>query len=163
MSALGYYCRAMAQAIPWVHGELPWLSGPLFRVHHEAWSHVDEFLRRWHYRRVELDGRAMASNFEAHSELHRAFGFPDWCGHNWDAFNDCFGDYVEENNGALIAVVWRDIAAAAAAAPATTAEVGWGLLDCKFGHMPTLGPGTEWSLTLDIFALGDGSDFARPQ
>ena len=153
----------MTEARPWVHGELPWLSGPLFRVHNDAWPVVDEFLRRWNYRRVELNGRAMTSNFLAHSELHRAFGLPDWCGHNWDAFNDCFGDYVEENDGVLIAVVWRDIEVAARAAPATTAEVGWGLLECKFRHMPSLAPGTEWSLDMDIFVLGDGTDFARPQ
>ncbi len=153
----------MTEARPWVHGELPWLSGPLYRVHSGAWSSVDDFLRRWSYRRLELDGRAMTSQFQAHSELHAAFGFPDWCGHNWDAFNDCMGDYVEENDGALIAVVWRHIEVAARAAPATTAEVGWGLLDCKFRHMPTLAPGHNWSVTMDIFVLGDGSDFERPR
>jgi hypothetical protein len=152
----------MTQAEPWVHGELPWLSGPLNRVHNDAWSAVDDFLRRWNYRRVELDGRVMTSQFQAHTELHAAFGFPEWCGHNWDAFNDCFGDYVEENNGARIAVVWRHIEVAARAAPATTAEVGWALLDCMFGHMPTLAPGPEWSVRMDIFVLGDGSDFDRP-
>ena len=108
----------MAQERPWVHGELPWLSGPLYRVSSDAWPAVDEFLTRWNYQQVELNGRAMTSNFLAHSELHAAFGFPEWCGHNWDAFNDCFGDYVEENDGALIAVVWRDIAVAAREAPA---------------------------------------------
>jgi len=152
----------MTRATPWVHGELPWLSGPLYRVHNEAWSVVDEFLHRWNYRRVELDGRAMTSNFDAHSELRRAFGFPDWSGHNWDAFNDCLGDYVEENDGARVAVIWRDIEAAASAAPATTAEVGWGLLDCAFGHIPTLPPGTERAVTMEVFALGEGSDFALP-
>lgn len=131
-------------------------------MHTGASSLVDEFLRRWTYRRVELDGRLMTSRFKAHAELHAAFGFPDWCGHNWDAFNDCFGDYVEENDGARTAVIWRQIEVAARAAPATTAEAGWGLLDCKFGHMPTLAPGSEWSVTMDIFVLGDGSDFDRP-
>lgn len=153
----------MTREMPWVHGELPWLSGPLFRVHNDAWSDVDEFLRRWNYRRVELDGQAMTSNYKAHAELHAAFGFPDWCGHNWDAFNDCFGDYVEENDGALVAVVWRDIEVAARAAPATTAEVGWGLLDYKFGHMPTLDPGPKSSVTMDIFVVGGGSDFNCPE
>lgn len=78
----------MARELPWVHGELPWLSGPLYRVRSDAWPLVDEFLSRWDYRRVAPDGRAMTSNFHAHAELHTAFGFPDWCGHNWDAFND---------------------------------------------------------------------------
>ncbi len=152
----------MTQEIPWVHGELPWLSGPLHRVHAGAWPLVDEFLRRWDYRIVILDGRAMTSNFDAHSALHVAFGFPDWCGHNWDAFNDCFGDYVEQNDGARIAVIWHDIETSARVAPATTAEVGWGLLDCKFAHMPTLPPRTAGSVVLDIFAVGEGEDFESP-
>ncbi len=152
----------MTRTEPWVHGELPWLSGPLYRVRDSAWPLVDDFLRRWNYRRVELDGRAMTSQFDAHAELHKAFAFPDWCGHSWDAFNDCLGDYVEEHNGARIAVVWRHIEEAANAAPATTAEVGWALLDSKFGNMPTLAPGTEWSVTMDIFVLGAGPDFNGP-
>lgn len=41
------------------------------------------------------------------------FGFPEWCGHNWDAFDDCFGDYVEEHDGANVAVIWRHLDAAA--------------------------------------------------
>lgn len=147
---------------PWVHGELPWLSGPLYRVHSDGWSLVDDFLQRWNYQRVELDGRAMTSNHEAHSELHRAFGFPDWCGHNWDAFNDCLRDYVEEHDGARIAVIWRHIETAATLAPATTAEVGWGLLDSVLRKTPTLAPGATWSATMDLFALGDGADFTRP-
>ena len=152
----------MAQELPWVHGELPWLSGPLYRVRSDAWPLVDGFLNRWNYRRVALDGRAMTSNFHAHAELHNAFGFPDWCGHNWDAFNDCFGNYVEENDGAHIAVVWRDIDVAARRAPATTAEVGWGLLDCKFGSMPSLAAGAESSVNLEVFVVGDGPDFCFP-
>lgn len=92
----------------------------------------------------------------------RAFGFPDWCGHNWNAFNACFGDYVEENDGAHIAVVWRNLEAASRQVPATTAEVGWALLECASGAIPTLAPGTGWSVTLNVFAIGDGTDFCHP-
>lgn len=59
----------MTRQAPWVHGELPWLKGPLLRVRSEAWPLVDEFLRRWDYRRVELDGRTMPSDRAAHAEL----------------------------------------------------------------------------------------------
>lgn len=119
-------------------------------------------LRRWDDRLIDLNGRAHDLQLRRSRQLHVASGFPDWCGHNWDAFNDCFGDYVEEDDGALIAVVWRDIDVAARQAPATTAEMGSGLLDCKFGHMPTLAPGAHWSLTMDILVVGEGTDFCHP-
>jgi hypothetical protein len=80
-----------------VRGELPWLqSGPLYRVHQNSWPVRDAFLNRWNYRRLQLDGRQMTTEQQAHFELHAAFMFPEWCGMNWDAFNDCFGDFVEE-------------------------------------------------------------------
>lgn len=107
----------MTQQRPWVRGELPWLRGPLYRVQSDAWPLVDTYLRQWNYLRVELDGRAMTSDREAHAELHRAFGFPKWCGHSWDAFDDCFGDYVEEHDGAHVAVIWLHLEAAARQAP----------------------------------------------
>ena len=134
-----------------------------WRVHDDAWPALDAFLNRWNYRRLELDGRFMTSRAGAHAQLHAAFGFPDWCGKNWDAFNDCFGDFVEENDGALLAVVWRHIDFAARAAPATTAEVGWALLDCVFGYRPSLAPGTQWSVNMDVFVIGSGPDFDQPE
>lgn len=51
----------MARQRPWAHGELPSLSWPFNRVRSGAWPVVDEFLRRWDYRLVELNGRAMTS------------------------------------------------------------------------------------------------------
>ncbi|MET7803276.1 barstar family protein [Micromonospora chersina] len=152
----------MTSERPWVRGELPWIrSGPLFRVHQDSARALNKFLDRWSYRRVELDGRRMTSRADAHTELRRAFGFPGYYGKNWDAFNDCFGDYVLENNGALIAVVWTGIEAAAKAAPATTAEVGWALLQAADGQMHSLAPGDNWSVSLDVFAIGSGPDFDR--
>lgn len=147
-----------------MRGGLPWLrSGPLYRVSDDALILLDAFLAEHPYRRIDLYGSVMVSRDAAHEELHRAFDFPDWCGNNWDAFNDCFGHFVHDNDGALLAVVWRDVPAAAAAAPVTTAEVGWALLQCAFGEMPSLGPGATWSITLDVFALGQGPDFDGPE
>jgi RNAse (barnase) inhibitor barstar len=154
----------MTEPMPWVRGELPWLkSGPLHRVHEQAMPAVDAFLDRWNYERVNLDGREMTSRPEAHSELHLAFGFPDWCGKNWDAFDDCFDDFVQEHDGARIAVLWRHLDVAAREAPATTAEVGWALLESQFGHMPNLAAEGRSSVTLDIFVIGEGPDFDRPE
>ncbi|WP_406036926.1 barstar family protein [Micromonospora sp. NBC_00898] len=148
---------------PWVRGELPWIrSGPLFRIHREAVPALDAFLQRWSYQRVDLDGRRMVSRIGAHTELSRAFGFPGYYGKNWDAFNDCFGDYVIENSGARIAIVWTGIDAAAMAAPATTAEVGWALLEASHSYQPAVDPTAGSSVSLDVFVIGTGPDFDRP-
>lgn len=153
----------MSTERPWVRHELPWLrSGPLHRVHRSAVSDLNEFLDRFKYRRIALDGRCMTSRLAAHEEIALAFGFPDYYGRNWDAFNDCFGDFVEEHDGELIAVVWDHLEASAAAAPATTSEVGWALLEAAFSSMPTLAPGTSWRISMDVFVLGEGEDFDRP-
>lgn len=146
-----------------VRGELPWIrSGPLFRVSTDAFAELTSMLSRRSFRLIEVDGSNMTSRRRAHAELASAFQFPDYYGHNWDAFNDCMGDFVEEHDGERVAVVWHNIAAAAAVAPATVAEVGWALLETKAGYMPSLAPGTTWRVQLEVFVIGVGDDFDRP-
>ncbi len=148
---------------PWVRGELVWLrSGPLYRVHRDALPSLSEFLDRHRYRRLELDGTRMTSREAAHDELAAAFGFPDYYGHNWDAFTDCLGDFVAAHDGELVAVVWHDIEAAAGAAAATSAEVAWALLDGAFRHQPRLDADGQPSLWVHVFAIGASDDFDRP-
>ena len=40
-----------------------------------------------------------------HTELKRAFGFPDYYGANWDAFDECFGDRPQLQRLAVICVM----------------------------------------------------------
>jgi RNAse (barnase) inhibitor barstar len=147
---------------PWVRRELPWLrSGPLFRVDVAALPQLGEFLDRFGYRRVELDGTRMTSRSAAHGEIARAFGFGAHYGKNWDAFHDCFGDYLAEHGDERpLAVLWRDLAVAAEAAPATTAEVAWALIEVHLETLPT-GEGGR-SGAVDVFVLGSGTDFDGP-
>jgi RNAse (barnase) inhibitor barstar len=148
---------------PWVRGELPWLqSGPLFRVARGARPYLDVFLDRFCYRRLALDGRVMTSRSAAHGEIARAFGFPDYYGRNWDAFNDCFGDFVEEHSGELIAVVWEHVEITTRAAPATAIEVGWALLEARARSMPSLDNRDTPHIHVDVFAVGEGTDFDHP-
>ncbi len=148
---------------PHVRSALPWLrSGPLWRVHTSAAPELDDFLDGAGYVRIDLDGAAMTSRAAAHAELARAFAFPDWYGGSWDAFHDCWYGFAGDHADDLVAVVWHLDAAAAAAASATTAEVGWALLECATGHWPTPYPPPPTTMVLDLFALGDGDDLDRP-
>jgi hypothetical protein len=38
------------------------------------------------------------------------------------------------------------------------AEVGWELLECAFSSKPPLAPGSSWSISMDVFAIGDNDD-----
>lgn len=148
---------------PPIRSEMPWLtSGPLWRVHVDVEHELDAFLDRWDYERVVLEGAVMTTRARAHAHLHEAFSLADWAGPNWDAFNDAFGHWVTAHDGIRLAVIWRDLDVAAAAAPASTAEMMWGLLECKVGDMPTLNPRNTAEITMDLFAVGDGQDFDRP-
>lgn len=141
--------------------ELPWLSGPLHRVHESARTDLDSFLDRSGYRQVLLDGCAMTSRTTAHAELARAFAFPNYYGGNWDAFDECFADFAADHSGELVALVWDHADIAAHTAPATTVEVGWALLERSTAARLGRGEGTP--VAFDVFALGNGDDFDRPE
>lgn len=47
-------------------------------------EHTSELLR--------VDVSSAATRQDLHALLARAFHFPDYYGHNWDAFDECFRD-----------------------------------------------------------------------
>lgn len=141
---------------------IPWVGfGPLFQIATDSLPAVRDLLGREGFGVIELQGERMTSRSGAHAELAAAFEFPEYYGANWDSFNDCLGDFVEQHDGERIALVWNGIAAAAASAPATTAEVGWALIETVLGVKPTFAPGTTMSVEFAAFAVGDGPDFNR--
>lgn len=149
---------------PHVRGALSWLrSGPMWRIHSSAAAELDAFIAAHSYTRIDLDGSRMTSRAAAHEVLAEAFDFPDWYGGNWDAFHDCWYSFAGQHEGGLVAVVWHDLDLAAAAAPATAAEVGWALMECADGHWPTPGPPPPTTMRLDLFVIGSGDDFDRPE
>ena len=41
---------------------------------------------------IDIDVRSVSSREELHALLAKALGFPDYCGRNWDAFDECIRD-----------------------------------------------------------------------
>jgi len=50
-------------------------------------------LRDAGYHVVRADVTGWLSVADVHRDLSQMFDFPEYYGHNWDAFNDCFGEY----------------------------------------------------------------------
>jgi hypothetical protein len=50
-------------------------------------------LRDAGYHVAEADASGWLFVADVHRDLSRMFNFPEYYGHNWDAFNDCLGEY----------------------------------------------------------------------
>jgi hypothetical protein len=50
-------------------------------------------LRDAGYHVVQADASGWLSVADVHRDLSRMFAFPEYYGQNWDAFNDCLGEY----------------------------------------------------------------------
>ena len=50
---------------------------------------------------VELDGRLCRTDEQFFHEAARALDFPANFGHNWDAFDECFGDLLDVTEGGM--------------------------------------------------------------
>lgn len=142
----------MTPQLPSIRTELPFAaSGPLHRVHVSAAPLLDAFLERHGYARVEVDGARMGGRVAMHAELARAMDFPDWYGANWDAFNDCFGGFLHERRGSIVAVVVHN---AELMDPSSALELGV----CAFGMEERFLEATPFH----VFAIGTSTDYGRP-
>jgi hypothetical protein len=71
-------------------------------------------LRDAGYHLAQADASGWLSVGDAHRELSRIFGFPDYYGQNWAAFNDCLGDcdIAAEASGLVMVLTGFDAFAA---------------------------------------------------
>jgi RNAse (barnase) inhibitor barstar len=104
----------------------------------------------------ELQGGQMTDDRSLHAELAREFGFPDYYGHNWDAFNDSWAE-IEPALPSPAAILWHEADATAAAALKPYTEAVVVLLDA-FEAVRRRKPAKQ----LELFLFGDGEQFPRP-
>jgi RNAse (barnase) inhibitor barstar len=134
---------------------LPWIRG--VRVHAAAAgreAEVRAVLEAEGFVQGVLEGSRIQSDASFFQEAARALAFPEYFGHNWDAFNDCLGDVVF-GPAERIAVLWRD-ADQSLAADAQT------VLDATSAFEAVGSPGSEDEdpAQLEIFLFGTGPGFA---
>jgi RNAse (barnase) inhibitor barstar len=86
--------------------EFPWLgSGFIHAVDDDHADALQQDLIRLGFEITVFRGTSMTTSAGFWAEIKTAFGFPEYFGANWDAFNDSFGDLVLPDR---TAVLWRD-------------------------------------------------------
>jgi RNAse (barnase) inhibitor barstar len=88
-----------------LQSELPWVGrGFIHPLPRDAAAGVAD-LEALGFRVVRFDGATITDRESFHREVADAFGFPDYYGRNWDAFDECFGELEMTPH---LAVVWTD-------------------------------------------------------
>lgn len=57
---------------------------------------------------VSIDGQQICDKQSFLSEFAKKLHFPDYFGHNWDAFNDCLTDLSWLGQHDVIIIIYRD-------------------------------------------------------
>jgi RNAse (barnase) inhibitor barstar len=139
----------------WIRHEFPWVGhGFIHPANQEAADLVRTRLHELGFTLFELQGKQMTDAHSLHAELSREFGFPDYYGHNWDAFNDSWGD-VEPSLPSPAAILWHHADVAAAAGLQLYSEC-ISMLTRASEEM------SARSKQMVLFLFGDGEQFPRP-
>jgi RNAse (barnase) inhibitor barstar len=132
---------------------MPWLGrGFVHCVHADVEQVLRQQLAGLGFTVFTIAGERIDDAQSLHVELARTFGFPDYYGANWDAFNDCFDDPELPHRSALL---WRGVERLAASDLKAFAEA-----------VVVLSEAAE-SVERDarqvaLFLLGTGNGFRRP-
>jgi RNAse (barnase) inhibitor barstar len=103
----------MTEAVDVVHG-VEWkpdwrtLAGPVHLVNSDSESVLRACLEELGLEVFTIEGRQVHDEQSMFEQVAAVFGFPDYFGKNWDAFNECFGEFCDARTGPL-AIIWRDM------------------------------------------------------
>jgi RNAse (barnase) inhibitor barstar len=140
--------------------ELPGLRGQRLHVadsgHEERIASV---LRMTGFDLRVLDGSRICDEPSFFEEAERGLRLPEHFGRNWDALNDCLGDW-HDGDERRIAILWRD-ADQSLAADAQTVFRAVLAFDAA-AQPPPAGSGGEPPLQLEVFLFGDVPGFRAP-
>jgi RNAse (barnase) inhibitor barstar len=141
----------------WIRHEFPWVGYGFVHPANEASSEfLAERLRQLGFSVLELQGSGMATEHELHAELARVFRFPDYYGHNWDAFNECWGEVVH-TLPSHVAILWHRADLVAEHLLQPYSETVAMLVECG-RFMERNDPPKQ----LSIFICGEGEQFPSP-
>ncbi len=136
---------------------IPWLGiTNIHLIDRESEKELNDALTALGFKIFKIEGNGIDTEENFFIEVSKVLKFPGYFGKNWDAFHDCFGDFVIIESGP-IALVWRDATASLEKSLKTFLRVTHELLSavavgsCQDTDFE---PGQ-----VELFLLGKGKDF----
>jgi len=131
-------------------------ASPVWTLHSGTEAPLVALLSTRGFRIHSLEGTTIISEEAFFREAARCFDFPAYAGLNWDAFNECLGEFLDEGPS-RVAVIWRDSQQSAARSLPTFVAAVHMLLNASQAVRDEKLAVAQ----LAVFLVGDGEGFVR--
>jgi RNAse (barnase) inhibitor barstar len=137
---------------------IPWLGlTNIYLIDQDSEKELDDALSSLGFKIFKIEGNDINSEENFFMEVSKVLKFPDYFGKNWEAFHDCFGDFVFIENGP-IALVWRDATSTLDKSLKTFLKVTYELLSVAV-EVDSYQDTDSEPVQVELFILGKGKDF----
>jgi RNAse (barnase) inhibitor barstar len=141
-----------------IQKKIPWVGlTQIHLINQNSEKELCNALSSIGFKIFSIEGALINSEESFFYEISRVLNFPEYFGKNWDAFHDCFGDFVNLQKGP-IAFIWRDATSTLKNSLKTFLKVTYELLyaSAKVGSYGDIDSGP---IQAELFILGEGKDF----
>jgi RNAse (barnase) inhibitor barstar len=137
---------------------IPWIGLPnIYLIDQDSEKELYSALSSLSFKIFYIEGNSINSEESFFSEVSRVLKFPDYFGKNWDAFHDCFGDFVSIEKGP-VALIWRDATSTLNNSLKTFLKITYELLSGAADIGSYQDVDIE-PVQIELFILGKGKDF----
>ncbi|MGD2093310.1 MAG: barstar family protein [Candidatus Aminicenantes bacterium] len=137
---------------------IPWVGLPnIYLIDQDSEKELYNALSSLGFKIFYIEGNSINSEETFFLEVSRVLKFPDYFGKNWDAFHDCFGDFVSIEKGP-VALIWRDATSTIKNSLKTFLKITYELLSgaAEIGSYKDV---DIEPVQIELFILGKGKDF----
>ena len=144
-----------------IRDEIPWL--PRSELHFADGSsekRLIDALSTLEFAIYTIDGNSISSEQDFFRISKSVFGFPDYCGLNWDAFQECMGEF-DAHGSRRFAVIWRNAHICARRNLYGFCRILHELLNLQTAFR--IDPDDEGIEQFEVFFMGSGESFMSQQ
>ncbi len=138
--------------------KIPWVGlGNIHLIDQNAEKKLCGTLSSLGFKTFTIEGNAINSEESFFLEVSKVLNFPDYFGENWDAFHDCFGDFLISEKGP-IALIWKEATSTLNSSLKTFLKVTYELLSV-IAEAGSFQDNEIEPIQVELFILGKGKDF----